>query len=243
MPFKSSDNTLLYSTTPVTDNVTHVVQAEAGYSGNYTMDGTTFGFGGTIVASPGGLTSRNEDQYFNTSRSGAKANYLIGRGAFSFATPLPNDFSLHGSVNAQLASGNLLGSEQLMMTGSSAVRGYQDGKIYRDEAIVGRFELHAPSFGLVDLLPGLSQNLADIDLPAQDSLTFLTFADLGAGRNKFPIAGEDSAVTVASAGLGLRYFLGPLISVSADYGWELADNADVITDRSSRLHLQVTIGY
>ncbi len=243
LPFKSSDNTLLYSDSPVTDNVTHVVQAEAGYSGNATFDDMGIGFSGTLVASPGGVTARNENRYFDASRSGAKANYLIGRGAFSFSKPLPGGLRVQGNINAQLASGNLLGSEQVSMTGVNAVRGYKEGKLYRDEAIIGRFELYAPTISMIDRIPGIADTMAGANLPSQDSLTFLSFLDLGAGRNRFATVGEDSAVTVASVGLGLRYVLGPLVSVSADYGWELADNADSIEDLSSRLHLKITVGY
>src|SRR5690606_16898789 len=62
--FKSSDNNFTFATIPITDNLTHVVQARATWSGRLATAKGVSTSGATLTAAPGGLTNRNQDEYF-----------------------------------------------------------------------------------------------------------------------------------------------------------------------------------
>ncbi len=236
VPFKSSDNTLEFSQTPITDNETHILHAELSYSGSWQQEGSYLGFNLGFIGSPGGLTGRNEDQFFNTSRAGATADYGIFRAGVSFSKTLPKDFSWTTNLSAQTATGNLVGIEQFALAGVGAVRGYDNGMIYRDRGFVVRNELRAPN-----LYP-LQKFTRGNNLP-NGTLRLYAFLDVGVGSNVDLLPGEDDSATLASIGLGMRFALGALLSINLDYGWQLSDDHVSIRDTSSQLHASVTIGY
>lgn len=241
-PFKVSDNTLDFSSTPITDNTTHVVQLELGYAGNWRHEEQQYGGNVTAVGSPGGLSARNEDTHFDSSRSGASARYGILRGGASFSTALPKGFHWSTNANGQLATGNLLGGEQLSLAGVGAVRGYDNGLAYRDNGLVVRNELSAPEFSLMDLVANDPAFNEQFELPP-DTMTIFAFFDAAVGRNVEPVQGEQARVKLASTGVGIRYALGSLLSLDMSYGWQLTDNPPSLDARSSQLHISMTIGY
>lgn len=242
IPFKSTDNTLEFSQMPVTDNLTHVIQAELGYAGSWSHERSELGFSLDLVASPGGLTDGNTDERFDVSRAGAEADYGILRGGLSYRRSLPNGWRWSSNFVGQWATDNLLGSEQLSMTGVGAVRGYDNGLIFRDLGLVMRNELVAPAFSLLGLFTDIDGFVSKHNVP-RDGLNLHVFLDAAAGDNVDPLPGEQSSDYIASAGVGLRYTFGPLLSVILDYGWQLSDDPTAVSDTSSQLHMSITVGY
>jgi hemolysin activation/secretion protein len=56
------------------------------------------------------------------------------------------------------------------------------------------------------------------------------------------LPGEEETVLATSAGIGLRYSIGDLLAVRADYAWQLAQDG-FVDDETSRFHLGITVAY
>ncbi len=222
--FKYSDNTLEFATIPITDNVTHVAQLGASFSVSRRGESRSLGLTASLYASPGGLTDRNDDAAFAASRAGAKAAYLYGKFDVRFAQRLPRGFSWSTTASLQLASGALLGTEQLNGGGSAGVRGYGESSAFGDEGAMLLNELHLPAFS-----PFKRKDQADL-------FAFLDGAALG---TRGP--GGDTT-ELASVGVGLNYGLGRHVSLRAAYGWQLKELPN-IAGGSSHGHIAATLSY
>lgn len=227
--FKSSDNNFTFATIPINDNLTHVAQARATWSGRLATAQGVSTFGATLTAAPGGLTDRNKDVYFNLSRSGAKADYLYLRGNASHTIPLEKikhglSWSIRGQ--AQFANHNLIGSEQFGAGGSSTVRGYEEGEVYKDNGVLLSQELRLPPW---TLHPG-------------HSLQGYIFEDYAHVWSTDRLPGE-SAVNLHSVGVGFDLFLGSHASVRAAYGWQLSDSGNSTSGDNARLHLSANLSF
>jgi hemolysin activation/secretion protein len=199
---KYSDNNLLFASVPITNNPTRIPEVGATYGvGFRALGGQNFasvsGF-----ASPGGLGAEDSDRAFNGSRFGAKAAFAYGTFNFSHQHPLKFGFTWTSNLNAQIATGALLGSEQLNGGGSSAVRGYAESTAFGDEGVVLSNELHAPALPV---------------WRGHDQLDAFVFADLAS----LNLHVDRESTDLRSVGVGLNYFFGRHVSVRASYGWQL----------------------
>jgi hemolysin activation/secretion protein len=200
--FKYSDNNLEFATIPITDNVTHVAQAGATYSVSHREAQSSTWLAASVYASPGGLTEHNNDETFDVARTGARARYAYGRLDGGYLRQLPHHFSLNLSTTVQVASGALLGTEQLSGGGVSGVRGYRESSAFGDAGVLLRTELHLPRFSLIPQRDGL------------DAFVFVDRAVLqtrGAGGETFGLG---------SGGVGLNYRLGRYVALSSAFGWQ-----------------------
>ncbi|MEQ9813075.1 MAG: ShlB/FhaC/HecB family hemolysin secretion/activation protein [Azospirillaceae bacterium] len=189
-----------------------------------------------LSISPGDLTSDNTDAVFNASRFNASARYATIYGGVTGDILLPYDFVWRSSISGQVSSTNLLSSQQLPLTGASGVRGFPESQYAADSGVVIRNELYTPS---IQVLPRLESVFEDADLP-NDSLQFLAFLDYAYGDQHTALDIDPHPVSIASAGLGVRYSIFPWLSLRADYAWELGDFAG--NGRDEQLHLGVVIG-
>lgn len=231
--FKSSDNNFTFATTPITDNLTHVAQARATWSGNLKSKAGVSSFGTTLTAAPGGLTNRNKDQYFNLSRAGAKANYVYLRANASHTIQLfkikPGmSWSIRGQF--QFSPSNLIGSEQFGGGGSTTVRGYEEGEVYKDNGFLLSQELRLPPwrFSMSKTSGGQLQ-----------TYVFQDFANLWS-TDKLP--GETS-VDLHSAGVGADLSLSQHATLRAAYGWQFTDSGSSNSGDHSRLHLSANLSF
>lgn len=231
--YKVTDNNLLFGGTPVTDNRTEILQVSLIYSGDIpdNWGANTFGF--KLTGSPGGLSKRNKTKYFELTRADAKADYYYATFDLARTQRLPFDFSLLLSGHAQLASGNLLGSEQLGLGGVNSVRGFDEGIVYGDQGYLLRAELHTPALPLERLIPFSGAPRIPLDM--------LAFYDYGTVGNVDLLPEERRWNTLKSAGVGFRLAVDRHIALSFDYGWRLTDYAGV--DYNSRGHISVTVSY
>lgn len=230
--YKVTDNNLLFGGIPVSNNRTDIVQMSLLYSGEIpdSLGANTFNL--KLTGSPGGITGRNKTEYFALSRAFARADYVYGTVDLARTQPLPLGFGLLLSGHAQLADGNLLGSEQLGLGGVSSVRGFNEGIVYGDQGYLLRAELHAPVLPLERVLtsPALSM-----------PLDILVFYDRGTVGNIDLLPGEPRWNTLESAGVGFRFGIDRHVAVSFDYGWRLNDFPGV--DYRSRGHFSITLSY
>jgi hemolysin activation/secretion protein len=238
--FKSSDNNIEFALPPfiipISDNLTHILQARVAYKGRLTDRlGATSG-GIKFVASPGGLTSENKDAAFRGSRAMARASYLYGSVDVLRETNL--DAVLPGwrsmlRAEFQTSSGNLLGSEQFSAGGIGSVRGYEQGEVVGDNALFFSAELVAPSLQAARRLFGTT---------TQDALTSYVFYDYARVWNVDKLSGE-RPFNLSSVGIGLRYQLTEHGSLQAAYGWQLRDSGSRETDRNAHLHLSASMSF
>lgn len=212
LEFKRSDNNLEFGGVPVTDNVTDVVQLAADWQGSYVDPFGRTLVNARLVYAPGGISSRNDDEAFHQSRWGARAEYRYARLDLQRYTPLPANLAWSLSASWQQSSENLLGSEQLGLSGSGAVRGFRENAFYADEGILLRNEL---------LLPPLSAlKRGRHDSTAEDRLQFHLFYDYGRGKSVERLPGEIAHMAIDGAGLGARYYLRQNLSASFEYAWQ-----------------------
>ena len=108
---------------------------------------TTFGLQGYF--SPGGVTDLKSDAAFDDARKLAEAQYAYARFNLERATRLPADFSWIVRGIVQVATGNLLASEQLGMGGYATARGYEEREGNGDQGWFVSNELRSPPFSLL----------------------------------------------------------------------------------------------
>lgn len=231
---KETNNNIEFSSIPVTDNTTQIVQLRASYdaSAQDKLGGTSLRITG--VFSPGGLMDDNDDAAFAGSRSGAEASYAYLNLSVQRQTRLPAGFGHGVTLTGQISSANLLGSEQLGLGGANSVRGYDEGLVYGDQGILLRNELTLPAFRgfsrLGKKLPG-------------DSVRLLGFWDYGVARSKHLLAGEDPNLVLSSVGIGLRYQLGDHFNLRFDYGWQQKDAGFPTREERGRGHVSASVGW
>jgi hemolysin activation/secretion protein len=234
LDFKRSNNNLSFGGSQVFAQENDIAQAIAAYGVNRSDLGGTTAAEITVAFSPGGLTPGNGDRTFREARSEARANYSYARLELERRTKLPVGFSWLARGTAQLASANLLGSEQLGLGGASNLRGYEEREANGDDGFVLVNELHGPLLHLVK---------SSDSGRAGDSLDPLVFFDYGMVASHDRLPGEPKRLELASVGAGLRYSLNSYLSVRADYGVQLKDSGVSDGRRDQRGHISVVVSY
>lgn len=229
--FKSSDNTLEFGPSSVSDSFIHILQLQAGYSGLLVDPWGQTSFGVEGYFSPGDLTSKNEDEDFELLRSDTKADYVYGRINAERVTKLPVDFTwvLRGSL--QFANDRLMPSEELGVGGYRSVRGFLERQTNGDEGYTLSTEVRTPPWRLGNSL-GVPNGM--------DMLQFLAFCDYGSAHIIDAQLDEDTNVVLASAGFGVRYAISQNLNFRFDYGWHLKDSDTVGKDSTAHLGLTVS---
>jgi len=223
--FKAADNFLVFGGTEQPGSVVEVLQFRADYLAERRFERGAIEFEASLVASPGGLTGRNNDEDFEAFRHGAGAAYLYGRARAVWVRQLPARWSLRLSGNLQLADDALLPTEQLGLGGYDAVRGYQERDYLADSGYALSAELRTPAYELP--LPGSSGA----------RLQLLAFLDHGRGWRDEAVDAVDSRRTFLGTGTGARLRIGDTLSARADLGIPLREA------RGPRAHVGVTLSY
>ncbi|MEJ1971408.1 MAG: ShlB/FhaC/HecB family hemolysin secretion/activation protein [Lacunisphaera sp.] len=225
--FKRSNNNLSFGGTQVFAEETDVVQAILALSTRHADKRGTTTAELTVALSPGGLTDGNHTAPYQIARAGARPDYAYALLEIERVTNLPHGWSWLVRGTGQLASTNLLGSEELGLGGARSLRGYEDREANGDDGLVLVNELHGPLLRVI----------------ADGRLDPLVFFDCGVVASHDPLPAEPSHLDLASAGVGLRYNLGGHFSLRADYGWQLKDSGVSDGRRDSRGHISVVLSY
>jgi hemolysin activation/secretion protein len=234
LDFKHNETDLLFGGTSTLPTVTEVLQLVAGYNGSYSDPWGRTSAGIQGFYSPGDLTDENDDFHFNEQHTGAEANYYYGRLTFERVTRLPRNFSWVLRGGGQLASGNLIPSEQLGVGGYNTVRGYDEREANGDRGFVLSTEVRTPAITVLGRHPKWN---------VQDQLQFLAFMDYGLAENVNPEPDETTA-HLWSVGGGLRYTISRYLTFRFDYGVQLRDSGvDAPSDYGSRAHIGVVASF
>lgn len=154
----------------------------------------------------------NSDAAFEARKpgvSGLSSNFMALRTTYQHNRAL-GKWRLGSNLEAQLASGPLLDSEQYIVGGVSSVRGYYEGERKGDQALRFSFDLSSPVLKLGEWGGTWRANgLAFIDEVVVETLQ--------------PLLGQQSHYALAGAGLGVR-IVGPRgLSFSLDLAQALSD--------------------
>ena len=163
-------------------------------------------------ANPSGMTEKNEKRDYERFRFEAGPLYAYLKIAHSFARKTARGLWFSYDLSGQIASKNLLPSEQFTLTGYHAVRGFEERILIVDNAALLNVALELPHWSPAKMC-GAAKSL--------DELYFLAFFDGGIGCNHQRAPGERKIKTLGSLGPGVRYQFGRYATARLDYGFQL----------------------
>ncbi len=127
-------------------------------------------------------------------------------------------------TDVQLTPDPLLSLEKFSVGGSRTVRGYRENELVRDNGVVSSIELRVPILR---------------DQLGQDIIQIAPFADFGHAWNE---ENTPSPKTIASLGLGLRWWLSERVFVAAYWGGRLREVKRRGNDiQNNGWHLQASV--
>jgi hemolysin activation/secretion protein len=137
-------------------------------------------------------------------RVDASPNYTILRFGATYQQALPSDFQARVAFNAQETRYALVPGELFGIGGPDSVRGYLVREVASDRGYQAQFELYTPDIARM------------VRLADPNRLRLLAFFDYGAvDRNKVQ-PGDIESDHIKSAGIGLRYNYGRMLSLRLD---------------------------
>jgi hemolysin activation/secretion protein len=231
--FKRSNNNLEFGGSEVSDTSTDIDQFLLIYDASFSDDYGQTSFENQLVYSPGGFAHSNTSAVFVASGTdGAKANYVYDLLQVTRVTPLPWNMSTMLHLTGQLASAELLPSEQLGAGGDGSVRGYTTHTANGTDGALGNFELRSPPYS--------PSHAFGWDLGDQGQL--LAFYDAGLVQDFHQQKGQAKYAALQATGVGVRFSVGRFLDVHFYYGWQLAKapGADKLGNLAD---VVVTFGY
>lgn len=230
--FKFSQSRLLFDGAETDNTTSHVVQGRLGYGARLRHHDGTTGFNATALFSPGNITGHNDDEAFELKRAHADSTYAYFQLGADRSQSLPWGMVASVSINSQVATTNLIGSEQAAGGGYSAVRGYAENESYGDNMVMASATLALPSVEVVSRL---------VEEAPGDRLSPYLFVDAAKLWNTTELAGE-TPDELLSAGFGFSYTLDRFVSARFAFGVPLVDGP---TTRAGdpRAHFSLTLAY
>ncbi len=233
--FKQTDNDLLFGGVVISPESTQIHQGVIDFTVTTSWRGGVFSASNTLHLSPGGLGSRNTDTAFQPGPGTggtpfAKATYAYLRTTLTQRTPLgTTGAETVTRLVGQVATANLLPSEQLSAAGPGFVRSYDPNAALGTRGILFSQEFWSPPFPLFG---------GSLD----DRMQVGGFFDAGRVGNPDRLPDEPRWRRTASVGAMGRYRLGPWLDLRLDYGTQLR-RLPGRTSRESLGYLSVTLGY
>ena len=212
---------------------TNLTQFAFGYNGGLELSRSKTSFDAEVYYSPGGWVADQSKKVYDETRPGAKPTYAYFRGSVVYIQYLPMNFSVSGLFRGQIATTNLLPSEQFGLGGYNTVRGYEERQVNTDNAILTSVEVRSPMIGLLQMI-GTHK--------IKDGLQFLAFFDYGLGKDYARKGDISTHQWLMGVGPGLRYYIDPYLTVRLDYGFKLhRDHYE--GNKNGRLHFSVIASY
>jgi hemolysin activation/secretion protein len=198
------------------------------YVGQWGLPGSDLNFYLTAVHNvPGGAQGSDAD--FTAAHSGATPGYGLLRYGAGYTRTLPQDWQMRLTVNGQATHDALVPGEQFGVGGAASVRGLHEREIADDEGFAASAELYTP-------------NLCVAVRGAATRCTVLAFIDDGRVSRNEALPGEETHMSVSSAGVGLRLTSGRTLSLQMDYG-QVFSASDVQRKGEQRLHALIAVAF
>ncbi len=212
---------------PVATHSVNLTQFYAGYHMHKYFDDHHMLFDLDFYVSPfAALPNQNRSSYSQL-RPHASPIYGYLQFALGDLYGRSRNWGLNWLLRGQAASGPLLSSEQFVLAGSNAVRGYEELAFISDMGILANLEARSPSFSFMK--------------HQRDDLYFIAFVDAGWGYNMRTEDGFPSNETLVGIGPGIRYNASPIVTLKGDYGFQLHEI--VGDDHLGRFHFSAVISY
>lgn len=170
-----------------------------------------------------------QDQ-FACKTQGASGSFGAFRLDGRWTQPFFADSSLVTRVAGQLASGPLVSAEQFTLGGAETVRGYFEGEVSADDALLGSLEWRGPN-----LVAGTEPAAGWTDIRP------LLYVDMGRGHLAQAAAGQDAYSSLYSGGIGLR-LSSAWLDAALDAAWPGKKTANTAAGEA-RVHVRVTARY
>lgn len=181
----------------------------AAYNGAWLGEGSTTSIESTVVLNMRGLFGNSDDE-FAAKRSGASSNFTVFKPGIK-RTQTFGRYTFSAKLDAQVASGPLVPTEQYAAGGIDTVRGYYESEVLADDAIHYSIEGRTPGYGFADNAFRVSA---------------IAFFDGVRLRNLQPLFPTPDYVRLRGAGVGLRVTAPRGVSMDLDYARAL-DNGYV----------------
>ncbi len=241
--FKQNNNNLAYGGFNF-GGLTDIFSVSGGISGIRRDKMGVWAYGFTLNVSPGNLNSRNTDDafegktgasFFNTGRTGARARYAYGTASVQRLHNLEGGWQFVSRATLQLATTNLLGSEQFSIGGSGTVRGFDERILAGDAGFAVSNDIQSP------FIP-IGTRFMPKRLPPLQARGLL-FYDAGRVRATHRTINDIKQYPLASAGFGVRMNFGVNFNLSADYGWQITRIPPFYSSSRNRGHVKVVLAY
>ncbi|MEM8628836.1 MAG: ShlB/FhaC/HecB family hemolysin secretion/activation protein [Chlamydiota bacterium] len=235
--YKNTDINLVFDAVPILGDRAILTQLAVGYELQWAKYATHWSLETQIFASPGDLFAHQSDEDFASLRPGADSSYVYLRAEGSALTSIPGGWQWVNRSSWQIASANLLSSEQYGLGGLDTVRGYDERIVNTDDAWFFSTEIRTPATRLFVWAKEKKE---------RDTLQWLVFFDYGVGANvKRVLAKEKKYLYLTGIGLGLRYRYRHHAQLRFDMGWPLHRQiAPNITQQSgAQLHVSSQITF
>jgi len=217
--YKTSNNNLEFGGTQVFASNAAVSQFPLIYDAHLTDPYGQTTVQNQFVVSPGGMMGANNTAAFQAVVAGSSADYVYDRIGLTRVTALPigglKDISWTMRAAGQVASRNLLYSEQLGAGGIDSVRGYFTDTALGSQGILISQEIRGPAFGLTKLLH-VGGDVGDTDQIG-------VFWDYGHVSQVRPAPNLINAADLSSVGIDLHVTVDRYVDLRFDIGWQLRD--------------------
>lgn len=145
---------------------------------------------------------------------------------------LPEGFQLFAKVQAQIADGPLISSEQMSLGGADTVRGYLESETIGDTGVNGTIEVRTPEIGQF-LQKALHGETATDETGAKLPSLFrdwrlFAFVDAGTVMIHEPLEDQTSSYTLWSYGVGTRFKLLEYFDGAITYAVPMIDEGETI---------------
>ena len=230
--FKETNNDILFSGENIFHGDADINQFMVGYELGNRDRRRKITFQAELYGNPGGMTTQNKNSSYQKLRYEAQSRYVYLRINQSLMQESISGFFLSYNFSGQIATTNLLPSEQLTMTGYNAVRGFEERILNLDNAAILNLTMELPHFSPAHLM----------GFKRYDDFYIHIFADAGLGGNHKQMPGEHCFYSLGSVGPGARYQFGRYCSARFDYGVQLwHQNFNPVTN--SRYNFGLVLSY
>jgi len=233
--YKQTDVNLLFDAIPLLGNTATITQLALAYLGSYENSYLNLSFTAEGFFSPGEIVAHQSKDDYQSLRPYAQANYLYMRFAMLPIFNIPHGPQLVTRGEFQVASRNLLSSEQFGLGGMNTVRGYEERILNTDNAGLLSLEVRTPQMRV------FTKNTRR---RVYENFQLLAFLDYGLGANHQPIPGEKNFRYLLGTGLGARYHYSYNVSARADFGYPLhKDIGNGVRQDKRRFNFSVIVSF
>lgn len=228
LDYKRMNNNLEFGGLPVFSKNVNLFQLMGSYNIGYENKHLIATWEAECFASPWTWLPDQSNAVYQTLRPLAKSKYVYGRTAFTLTHFFSSWAQYSVFLRGQVASANLLPSEEFGVGGYDTVRGYPERAVNGDNVFVGNFELSSTPFALSRCV-GIRHG--------QDKMRLLVFFDYGLAAIHKGSKGQQMSQYLYSVGPGLRYQVRSYLTARVDWGFQLHQIAPKTP--SQKVHFQL----